>query len=423
MLADRDHARVEQFLAPLRGVDARTARPADASFARHASNGNLAAIAETQTGVEQAKERARYRPALDGLRALAVVAVLMFHSGSKIFVPGLYPGGRFGVDVFFVLSGYLITGLLLAEHDKTGTVSLRNFYVRRALRLLPALVLLIGYTAFVVVIVGHNAEGRSAFIAVIPVIFYVGNWAVAANAKQLGLFGHTWTLALEEQFYLCWPPVLKRALRRDPGGRRIALALAVAVIAIGLFRAGLTIADVKNNYQPVWRFDGLFLGSLLAVFLDRIDTGALRRWLQSQALALGALVALFVLTLELPFHARFEGMGGLTLFLLMAAIVVGYAALADQHRGLNRVLSFKPLAGLGRISYGVYLFHPATNALIHHTSISHLPNGVEVLVHQTASIAIAAASYLLVERRILALKARFQPLDRSESFQPSRVDQ
>ena len=373
--------------------------------------------------MEQAKERERYRPALDGLRALAVVAVLMFHSGSKYFFPGLYPGGKYGVDIFFVLSGYLITGLLLAEQHKTGTVSLRNFYVRRALRLVPGLVLLIGYTAFVVVVVGHNAEGRSAFIAVIPVVFYVGNWAVAANPKQLGLFGHTWTLALEEQFYLCWPPVLKWSLRRDPKARRIATGLAVAVVAIGLLRAALTVAHVGNIYQPIWRFDGLFLGSLLAVFLDRIDDGRLRRRLQSPVLALAAFAVVFVLSLELPTHTRLEGIGGLSLFLVGAAVVVGYAALADQRRGLNRVLSLKPLAGLGRISYGVYLFHPATNELIHSTSISHLPNGVEVLIHETASIAIAAASYLLIERRILALKARFQPLDHSEGFQPSRVDQ
>ncbi len=347
----------------------------------------------------------------------------MFHSGSKNFVPGLYPGGRYGVDVFFVLSGYLITGLLLAEYAKTGTVSLKKFYMRRALRLLPGLVLLIGYTAFVVVVVGHNAEGRSAFIAVIPVIFYVGNWAVAANAKQEGLFGHTWTLALEEQFYLCWPPVLKRALRRDPGARRIAAGLVIAVVAIGVFRAVLTAANVSNLYQPVWRFDGLFLGSLLAVFLDRIDTGALRARLQSPALGAAALLVVFGFTLVLPFHTTFEGMGGLSLFLVATAVLVGFAALADQKSGINQVLSWKPLAALGRISYGVYLFHPATNALLHSTRIARLPNGVEVVLQETVSIAIAAASYLLIERRILALKARFQPLDHSETLQRSPVDQ
>src|SRR5262249_44994537 len=110
--------------------------------------------------------------------------------------------------------------------------------------------------------------------------------------------------------------------------------------------------------------------------------------------------------------------GGLSMFIVATAVVVGYAALADQHRGLNRVLSFKPLAGLGRISYGVYLFHIATYALLHSTRIGHWPNWVEVVIQEAASIAIAAASYLLVERRILALKARFQPLDSSTGSAP-----
>ena len=359
----------------------------------------------------QAQERVRYRPALDGLRGIAVLGVLAFHSGSNKFIPGLYPGGKYGVDIFFVLSGYLITGLLLAEQTRTGTISLKKFYMRRALRLLPGLVLLLGYTGFTVLVVGRNADGRTLFVAVIPVLLYVGNWAVAANNKQLGLLGHTWTLALEEQFYLFWPPILKRALRRDPTARRIAGTLVAIVVLIGMYRAFVTVEAFTNIYQPVWRFDGLLLGSALAIFLERIDTGALRRRLQSPVLALVAFALLGLLTIVLPFHTRFEGMGGFSLLLVAAAVVVAFAALADQHRGLNRVFSFKPLAGLGRISYGVYLFHPATNALIHSTRISHLPNAVEVVIHQSASIAIAAASYLLIERRILAFKARFQPLD------------
>jgi peptidoglycan/LPS O-acetylase OafA/YrhL len=360
----------------------------------------------------QAQEHARYRPALDGIRGLAVFGVLMFHSSSHEFLNGLYPGGGYGVSVFFVLSGYLITSLLLTEHAKTGTVSLKNFYIRRALRLLPALAMLIGYTVFVVAILGHNADGRRLYIAVIPVLFYVGNWAVAANSKQLGLFGHTWTLAIEEQFYVFWPPILKRALRRDPTARRLAVGLVAAIVAISAYRAFVTLADFHKIYQQVWDFDGLLFGSLLAVYLDRIDTGALRRRLQSPQLALAAAAVLFVLTIVMP-GTTFERIGGVTLLYVTTGVLVAYASLADQRLGLNRVLSFKPLAELGRISYGVYLFHPATNALVHSTRIAGWPVGVEVAIHQTLSIAVAAASYLLVERRILALKARFQPLDKT----------
>lgn len=341
----------------------------------------------------------------------------MFHSGSRRYVSGLYPGGKFGVDIFFVLSGYLITGLLLAEHTKNGVISLRNFYVRRALRLLPALGLLLLYAGATVLFVGHNAEGKSFLLAMIPVIFYVGNWAVAADTKQLGLLGHTWTLALEEQFYLCWPPVLKYSLKRDPTARRIAVGLLSVVVLLGVVRALLTAVDFGHGlYQPAWRFDGLLLGALLALFLERIDTGALRRRLESPTVAVVGFALVILGTLWFPTHEWFEGMGGLTLFFVAAAIVVAFAGLADQHRGLNRVFSFPPLVGLGRISYGVYLFHIPTNALIHATRLSRLENWQEVVIHQTASIAIAAASYLLIERRILAYKARFQPLDTAASI-------
>ncbi|MEY2473910.1 MAG: hypothetical protein QOK28_3239 [Actinomycetota bacterium] len=380
-------------------------------------------IADTQDGALLARERQRYRPALDGLRGIAVMGVLMFHSGSNKYVVGLYPGGKYGVDVFFVLSGFLITGLLLAEHTKNATISLRNFYMRRALRLLPALAMTIVFVAIAAHVVGHNADGRSLKWAVFPVIFYVGNWAVAANPKNLGYLGHTWTLALEEQFYLFWPPVLKRALRWDPAARRIAAVLFSVVVLLGVVRAYLTLIHFGHGlYQPAWRFDGLLLGSVLAIFLDRIDTGALRRRLQSPTLAIVAFVVLGLITLWLPTHPRLEGFGGLSLFYVVAAVVVAFAGLADQHVGLNKLLSFPPLAGLGRISYGVYLFHIPTMALIHTTRISHLENWQEVVIHQTASIAIAAASYLLIERRILALKARFQPLDRTEpaAAQPAR---
>ncbi len=353
-----------------------------------------------------------YRPALDGLRAIAIGAVLLFHSSSRTYLDTpLFPGGRFGVDLFFVLSGFLITRLLLAEETKIGAISLRNFYARRALRLLPALAVFLVFTGVVVLITGRNGDGRNYGLAMLPVIFYVGNWAVAASTKSLGLLGHTWTLALEEQFYIFWPPILRWLLNRGVTVRSIVRGLLLACVGLGGTRAALTVLFPDANiYKPAWRFDGLLLGCVLALVLDRLDTGEIARRLKAPAVGFVALVLLGLVAMQMQVeNTKAENLGGLSAFCLIAAVLVGHAALADQESGLNRFLTLSPLVALGRISYGVYLFHIPVNALVHFTPISRQPGLVEVVVQEVASIAVAAASYLLVERRFLAKKERFQP--------------
>ena len=170
-------------------------------------------MSDSTPSSRQGPPRLPYMPGVDGLRALAVAAVVIYHLGA-----GWLPGGFLGVDVFFVISGYLITSLLLAEHRRTGRIELRRFWLRRARRLLPALFLMIVVVLAVMVLV-HPGEVARLHGAVLASFGYVANWYFAfANVPYFEQFGrpsvlqHLWSLAVEEQFYLLWPPIMALGL-------------------------------------------------------------------------------------------------------------------------------------------------------------------------------------------------------------------
>ncbi|HEY0485900.1 MAG TPA: acyltransferase, partial [Mycobacteriales bacterium] len=214
----------------------------------------------------------RYVPALDGVRALAVVAVLLFHGGVAAA-----RGGFLGVDAFFVLSGYLITSLLLAEHARTGTIALTAFWGRRARRLLPALLVLVAFTA----VAGHATLAPDELARLrgdaLAALLYVANWRMIAHGTGYfdttaapSLLQHTWSLAIEEQFYLLWPLVLLLVL----GGRRRPLpALCLAGIGLSAVAAAVLGApghDVGRAYYGTdTRAASLLIGALLAAALAR----------------------------------------------------------------------------------------------------------------------------------------------------------
>jgi peptidoglycan/LPS O-acetylase OafA/YrhL len=337
-----------------------------------------------------------YRPALDGLRAVAVLAVMVYHSG-------LIYGGFLGVDVFFTLSGFLITTLLLEEHARAGTIAIGRFYVRRALRLLPALV------AFLIFWGGASMNAPQFWVILgelLGVLFYVTNWLIIY--WMAGPLDHTWSLAIEEQFYVVWPVTLLLLLRWV---RRSTWIVAVLVTAAaGSLAWRLALALVAGT--PFTRIyvgtdthaDGVLIGAALAVLLSRqggcAPTGTLRR----------AVVALSAL--------------GLPLLLLAAPLVPGYAwgvttlaALAtggvilDIVAGGSRVtrwLECAWLVSIGRISYGLYLWHWPVfgwHAALRSPGESAAPLWLSVLAW-SLTFAAALISYHLIERPFLAYKAR-----------------
>ncbi|MCB1262744.1 MAG: acyltransferase, partial [Acidimicrobiales bacterium] len=307
--------------------------------------------------------RMPYRPALDGIRAVAVAAVVLYHAGVSWL-----PGGFLGVDVFFVLSGYLITELFLRERSTTGQLSLTSFWARRGRRLLPALyamVLVSGiYTRFVADR-GQRGEIRGDGIAT---MFYVANWWYAfADRSYFSAFGppsplrHTWSLSIEEQFYLVYPLLVVAGLAAWGVKRqRWIAALVGGAVASAAWMAISYVPDgdpSRDFYSTLTRAQALLIGAALAWVLHRIvlDRRAAQRLEAIGAVGLVAVVGFFVVAHDgnqSPWLYR----GGFFLVALSAAALVA-AASRPPEGPLTKALAVAPLVALGRVSYGVYVWH------------------------------------------------------------------
>jgi peptidoglycan/LPS O-acetylase OafA/YrhL len=281
--------------------------------------------------------RLGHRPALDGLRALAILLVVTSH----LLPDEAYgSGGPAGVTVFFVLSGFLITSLLLEEHDRTGRVSLSGFYTRRARRLLPALAAVLCFVAVLYVAYGEPLR------RLIPVVFYVANWP-RAEGQNIPLLGHTWSLAIEEQFYIIWPLVLIFGLR---AGRRTLLWLALTGAAASVALRFL-LWDGAGRQDRVWfgtdtNAYSLLIGCALALWMSARITRTNRPRI--------AVLTAGVLTLS----GVYSNTVGYTLVVPLAAATatVVLVTLLCQD-GSAGIFGAPLLRYIGRRSYAYYLWH------------------------------------------------------------------
>ncbi len=303
---------------------------------------------------------------LDGLRAVAVAAVVLYHADVMWL-----PGGFLGVDVFFVLSGFLITSLLLVELDRSGRIDFGRFYLRRARRLLPALVAVLIAVAFLVATVAYDSA--SGFRRDLPgALLYVSNWtSILTDLSYFEFIGrppmlqHLWSLAVEEQFYIVWPSVALLAYRWRAGRGVAIVALTLALGSTVAMLVGSVLGDMPASADPSRLYFGtdthsmgILLGAALAVFWRPGRTAAVLDPRASAVISgagvagLAALIAMFVLFGE---YSTTLYRGGFLLVALVSAVVVA----AASHRGaaFGPLLGNKPMRWIGRRSYGIYLWH------------------------------------------------------------------
>ncbi len=338
-------------------------------------------------------------PALDGIRAIAVIAVLLFHAGVSWM-----PGGTLGVDAFFVLSGFLITALLVGEHDRGGRIRLGGFYLRRVRRLLPALVLVL---LFVGIVWGLLLAKKTPSLRgdALYTMAYVANWHFALSGQ--GYFAsfsapspllHTWSLAVEEQFYLLWPLVVGLLMARGRSVARWAGGLAALAFAATFVEYLAGIWTDRLYYGTDTRAIPLLAGAAFGAWYVRRPAGfALGR---RASVALGA----FGLVAAAAVGWAFGGVSGQSTtlyrggFLLLAlAVVVIIASVALVPAGpLARVLSLGPLRYLGWISYGVYLWHWPLFLLLTHQRTGLAGAGL-LAVRFAVTLAMSVLSYHLIE--------------------------
>ncbi len=344
------------------------------------------------------------RPGLDGLRALAVIAVIAFHEQLSAF-----PGGFLGVDVFFVLSGYLITDLLVAHWNRVGHLDLRAFWARRARRLLPALaVLLVAVTAATAVIEpGQLATLREALLAAVT---YSSNWWQAlAHHSYFTQFGpppplqHLWSLAIEEQFYLVWPVLLIVILKTCRSGRlRAGLAwLGAALSAVAMIAIYVPGTDPSRVYYGTdTHASALFIGSALALSWPLRRLQALSRDRARIPDALG-LAGIAVLAWAVGHFAGTDPVlypAGL----LVAALAAGAVVLAAASPGLvSWALGQPVLRWIGIRSYGIYLWHWPVIALTTAAFPQQPPSAWLWLPEVALSVGLAAASWRWIEEPII----------------------
>ncbi|HWN07708.1 MAG TPA: acyltransferase [Pyrinomonadaceae bacterium] len=343
---------------------------------------------------------AKHVPELDGLRGIAITSVIIHHQLAPISLSG----GFLGVDLFFVLSGFLITSLLLAEFAENNKINLRKFYMRRLLRLGPALSLYL-VAALLVAYFTQSISIIQQLKLIALTVFYLTNWRMALGwDSALDSTAITWSLSIEEQFYLVWPLLLTACLALRLKLRFIAGGLAIVILGIVVHRYALLEAEAdltRLYYGSDTRADALLVGCIFGLLNSKMVRLGNNVWLLKTA-ALVSASGLGFLILTSHFGDLFLYRGGFTAIAILAGVLIYVAANAPP-RVLSATLRFPPLIWLGHISYGLYLWHWLVVRNVSFYSLGRW----EPTAKLALAIGIAATSFYFFEKPINRLKTRF----------------
>lgn len=350
------------------------------------------------------KNTLSYIPELDGMRGFAILLVMNFHAETTYF-----QGGFIGVDLFFVLSGFLITSLIINEYDSSSSLNLKNFYMRRLLRLGPALFLLLLVFSLLSIIFLSTDKARSNLVDTIISLFYLSNWARAFSIHPPDYLGHTWSLSIEEQFYILWPIALLTMLRTFKN--RWAIAILAFVLAGSSWLLRIYLIHYGASYERLYngldtRADALMIGSLLGIILssnllsDRTKN-ILSKWLEF--FSYFAVLALITITVNLVWtNPQLYYWVFFIVEILTATLI--FNLIINKNSVLHKVLSMKWIVWVGSISYGLYLWHYP----IYKTMQNLQYSPIEVLVYGSlATFMVSAGSFYILEKPILKWKNRY----------------
>jgi peptidoglycan/LPS O-acetylase OafA/YrhL len=377
-------------------------------------------MTEPMSGAYEKFRDVRYFGCLDGLRAVSILGVVWFHTW---YTTPYYPVlrtlpvlriGEFGVHVFFGISGFLITTLLLREEERYGAISLKDFYIRRALRIWPVYYATLAFYVSLVLVTEHGTNRGRLFFHYLPgYLTYTFTW-LAGSSTTGPIFNFSWSLATEEQFYCFWPVTLR--FLRGWGSSLVMAALVAAHMAAryGLL-AGIVPPDSLIERMISSIAVPICLGSLLAKALNTTTGFKILHPVLGRKWSAPAMLALLIASL-FPLDPIWP------LAWTAVALLVG-ACVIREDNGLAPILRFRPLAFIGVVSYGMYLFNTIVVRVVH-VAMEHLGLGHPLLAFlPTAGLTVVAAflSYRYFELPFLAQKSRFSRKPRAAAPSPDRV--
>jgi len=351
----------------------------------------------------------QYTPALDGLRGLSILGVMIFHAEAFHLDTSFLKGGFIGVDIFLILSGFLITILLINELELTGQFNFIKFITRRILRLIPALVIFLCTYAMLAFWILERGKGLIILQNIGIVLLYLTNWAFAYDWVMPPSLAPTWSLATEAQFYLCWPLILFGLLTRSTRKFRIVFYLLGVIVGAWLLRVYLLAHGERHYayYSLFTRIDELAIGCILGIV---ISSDAIYKIANKFSLLIRFIAPISMMGLVYIFFMVEQSIQTylwLACVVEVLVIIVILNILLEEEGVISVAMSNLGLVWIGKISYGLYLWHRLIYCVVDYLELSKLST---IILYGILPFIIATISFYWIEKPFLNLKKKLSLL-------------